>query len=106
MNEFLEEDILRRYISKSKVILFTYSLDSVLSSGALIYSLNFGKKIIGPNGGAFKDMHSIVDCYDSFDNIADIIDIDKKVDISIVKEYINNNTWCDLPEKLLSELFM
>jgi len=47
-----------------------------------------------------------VDCYDSFENIADIIDIDKKVDISIVKEYINNNTWCDLPEKLLSELFM
>lgn len=106
VNEFLEEDILRRYISKSKVILFTYSLDSVLSSGALIYSLNFGKKIIGPNGGAFKDMHPIVDCYDSFENIADIIDIDKKVDISIVKEYINNNTWCDLPEKLLSELFM
>src|SRR5690606_21324428 len=66
---FIEDSQLREYLLRSRVILFTYKLDSVLSSGALVYSLNFNKKIVGPRGGAFKDLHPIVECYDSFNDL-------------------------------------
>lgn len=40
-NRFFSDKELRNSISQSKVILFTCNTESVLSSGALIYSLNF-----------------------------------------------------------------
>ena len=99
--KFLSEDELRLYVSRSKIVLFTYNTESVLSSGALIYSLNFCKPIIGPNAGNFKDLPGIVYCYDSYEDIfkLEINCIDKK----LVTQFLNSNKWEEFPDKILKK---
>jgi len=55
-NEFINDDDLAHMIAESKTVLFTYSKDSILSSGVLMDSLGFGANIIGPHVGAFADL--------------------------------------------------
>ena len=100
-NEFIEDSQLREYLLRSRVILFTYKLDSVLSSGALVYSLNFNKKIVGPRGGAFKDLHPIVECYDSFNDLL-AINFDGVPCTAHIKKYLEENSWDALPLKVLT----
>ena len=97
INDFISDEQLRDYIGASACILFTYQESSILSSGALVYSLNFSKPIIGPNVGSFSDMKGIVKCYDTF---ADIPNICIKPNIQSVKSYIQNNTWKQFPQKV------
>lgn len=104
INEFLSESKLQNYLLTSKAILFTYNLDSVLSSGALIYSLNYLRLIIGPNGGAFKDLNSIVSVYDSFEDL-ELIDYERKPPVSDIEFYIKSNTWAQLPEKIMNVVY-
>lgn len=94
-NKFLSDDQIRGLISSAAVILFTYAERSILSSGALIYSLNFAKPIIGPRAGSFADLKDIVACYDSFDDIPYLTLPDG---IGAVR-YIRENGWSDFPEK-------
>lgn len=97
INEFISDEQLKEYIGASASILFTYQESSILSSGALVYSLNFCKPIIGPNVGSFSDMKGIVKCYDSF---ADIQNICIEPNLQSVKSYIQNNTWKQFPQKV------
>ncbi len=55
-NRFVSDDELDEYLSRSKITLFIYASDSVLSSGALSDSVGYGNVIIGPSKGAFKDL--------------------------------------------------
>jgi len=96
INGFISDEQLREYIGASACILFTYQESSILSSGALVYSLNFCKPIIGPNVGSFSDMKGLVKCYNSF---ADIPNISIEPNIQLVKSYIQNNTWKQFPQK-------
>lgn len=100
-NSFLTEEELSERIRSANNILFTYSERSVLSSGALIYSLNFGKPIIGPRVGSFADLTDIVKCYDTFDDIKPISHYDNG---EAIMKYIRENTWKDFAGKVLSEL--
>jgi hypothetical protein len=100
VNKFLTENELNNYISQSKHILFTYNPDSLLSSGALIYSLNFSKSIIGPSAGNFADLKGIVACYHSFEEIPYIKTDECQIN-KLTKEYIKNNTWEKFPKKIL-----
>ena len=93
INDFISDEKLREYIGASASILFTYQE----SSGALVYSLNFCKPIIGPNVGSFSDMKDIVKCYDSF---ADIPNINLELNTQFIKSYIQNNTWKQFPQKV------
>lgn len=99
LNKFLTEAELQTYISQSKCILFTYNADSVLSSGALIYSLNFCKPIIGPNVGNFKDLSDIVACYEKFEDIASLPLKNNKV---AIQQYLTENTWEKFPSKVFN----
>ena len=90
---------MKQELRSTKSILFTYKLDSVLSSGSLVYSLNFNKKIFGPKGGAFEDLQPIVECYESFGDLESINFNDKVNDIYIC-EYLTQNTWNNLPAKI------
>lgn len=94
VNRFLPDDELRIYISQARIILFTYNPESVLSSGALIYSLNFCKPIIGPRVGNFADMTGIVSCYDTFN---DIPALELNFSTESVMSYFHDNTWEALP---------
>jgi hypothetical protein len=100
-NYFLKESDLIKLILKSRCILFTYQSPSVLSSGALIYSLNFDNIIIGPKIGNFYDLYfkGIIDCYKSFKDI-EHINIYNKNNIHYKKDYIRKNTWSSLPSKI------
>lgn len=94
INEFLKDNELAEYIAESKSILYTYNQSSVLSSGALIYSLSSHKKIIGPNFGNFKELadNKIIATYSHFGEIFDIYDAFNP-DITQIKHYEHTYTW-------------
>ena len=75
-NKFIEKENLEALIRKSKVVLFTYSSDSVLSSGALIDSLSMRAVIIGPNKGNFRDLNQqgLIHVYNDFHELISILD--------------------------------
>ncbi len=101
LNRFIENAELDQLILKSKIILFSYHTKSVLSSGALMDSLFYGKVIIGPDAGAFKDLaeEKIVLTYGDYPELMQIIDqvIGSEIDMqSLVRrtgEFLENNTW-------------
>ena len=98
-NAFLSDAQLAERIAASRCVLFTYDGGTVLSSGALIYSLNFLKPIIGPAVGSFADLSDIVSCYENFDEIPSL----PLRDISAAAlRYIESNSWEDFPVKVLS----
>lgn len=101
-NRFIPDEELTTLIGMSRIILFTYHSSSILSSGALIYSLNFCKPIIGPKTGSFAELNGIVKCYTSFSNIPYILCDDYNNKYTI--DYIRKNTWSSFPQKVLSIL--
>lgn len=96
-NRFFSDQQLRDLISSARAILFTYEGKTVLSSGALIYSLNFAKPIIGPRVGSFADLKDIVACYDNFDDIPSLTMPSGQAAMKYVKE----NNWSNFPEKFI-----
>ena len=84
-------------INKSRFVLFTYSNNSVLSSGALMDTVGFCANIIGPNTGAFSDLNAngIIQTYNSF---SDIIKMHKEFDKQSIDtdkrlNFIKENNW-------------
>lgn len=98
INRFLTDDELRLFVGQAHTILFTYNPESVLSSGALVYSFNFCKPIIGPRVGSFVDMVGIVGCYDEF---SDIPSLKSFFVTEHVKNYLHFNTWNLFPTRVL-----
>jgi glycosyltransferase involved in cell wall biosynthesis len=101
LNHFFEEDKLHKYIAKSKIILFTYQREYVLSSGVLSDSIGFHKPIIGPDIGAFSDLakEGLIYTYQTLDELPDIIDTclakqGKKYHRQI-NDFIRNNSWAN-----------
>ncbi|MCF8369833.1 MAG: glycosyltransferase [Bacteroidales bacterium] len=98
-NEFISNEQLVKYINDSKVILFTYSKTSILSSGALMDSLGYGAKVIGPNVGGFADLAKvgIVTTFQSFDEIEGLLK--KKIEkgqektSDALEKFLKENTW-------------
>jgi beta-1,4-mannosyltransferase len=93
-NEFLSEQVLGQYIAESKAILFTYNESSVLSSGALVYSLGSRKVIIGPAVGSFKELskEGLIATYTTFSQIFDLYKTFQP-DVDKIEDYLTNNTW-------------
>lgn len=109
-NRFVSDDELRELIALSKAVLFTYSSNSVLSSGALIDSLSHRASVIGPNVGAFSDMGDlgIIKTYDSFDQLPEILEQIAKsagvADHSRLDEFLESHTWDHFAKALLSSM--
>lgn len=55
-NEVVPDDALMAAQNGARVILFPYSAQSILSSGALMTSLNSAAAIVGPDVGSFRDL--------------------------------------------------
>jgi glycosyltransferase involved in cell wall biosynthesis len=109
---FPNEDYLGSLISQSKVVLFTYAKSSILSSGALMDSIGFGAKIIGPNVGAFSDIkkEGIVETYDTFDDLIETLNIGLDISCSALKDdkriefFLRDNSWGAFAEKLCNSI--
>ena len=99
-NKFIEDDMLRNLIKQSKIVLFTYSKSSILSSGVLMDSIGYGANIVGPDVGAFSDLakDGILSTFSGFDQLIPIIDTQLNKD-NFKKSnekfniFLSDNTW-------------
>jgi len=104
-NKYIDDLTLNSLIAKSKITLFTYNEKSVLSSGALVYSLSQGAMIIGPNIGAFQDLYSeeLIDVFENYDDLIKKIDSHLKVGNNYsdkIIKFVDLNTWDNYGEKI------
>jgi len=113
LDKQLSLDELHQYLANSKIILFIYSTNSILSSGALMDSLGYGNTIVGPLKGAFKDLHELgmIHGFNDTKEIASIcknileqkILVDDETKIK-VKKFIEDNSWENFGKKLINNL--
>lgn len=99
-NKFIEDELLQKLISKSKIVLFTYSQSSILSSGVLMDSLGYGANIVGPDVGAFTDLanEDIINVYTDFPDMFKTIDEQLNDDGKIISKekidsFLIDNSW-------------
>jgi beta-1,4-mannosyltransferase len=110
INRVIEDEELVELFSRSKYILFCYKKNSVLSSAALSKTLSYGKTIIGPNVGAFKELgeKGLLYTYETFDDLAYKLQASllnkSQVDKCRISEYIRATAWCNFKEFLVSEI--
>jgi beta-1,4-mannosyltransferase len=99
INRTQSDDELEELFRQSRYIVFCYRSPSVLSSAALCKSLSYGKTIIGPNIGSFKELgrKGLIYTYGTFDELADILSelkhAARQVDRQLIKDYIQNTSW-------------
>ena len=101
-NSFIADDELAKYISQSKIVLFIYNNNSVLSSGVLTDSISYHANVIGPCTGAFLDMkeYGIADTFRDYNDLIKVIDAQLEMDESVIKQrgnkinsFIKSHTW-------------
>jgi beta-1,4-mannosyltransferase len=97
-NKFIDDDELNVLIDISKITLFTYQEKSVLSSGALIYSLSEGALVIGPNTGSFKDLYQegLIDVFENYGELIEKINFhlnNPNAYYNRLRDFIAGNTW-------------
>lgn len=99
-NKILSEEELVQLFAESRYVLFTYNATSVLSSAALCKTLSYGKTIIGPNAGAFKELGSkgLIYNYTSFDELEHLLNNMQTSETDLVhshklQEYISTHSW-------------
>lgn len=101
MNAFVEEKELEKLIFQSRVVLFCYHSDTVLSSGALMDSLLYNSAIVGPDVGSFNDLarEGIIHTFKSYDDLILILNelIEDPENLAKTKDkrmaFIENNSW-------------
>ncbi len=109
-NQFIENDELVAMIQQSKVTLFTYSGDSVLSSGALIDSISYGAVVFGPDTGAFGEMGraGVIRTYESLEDLFVLLEQMDQLDNSgipeRISEFIKAHTWSKFGEAFREKL--
>ena len=98
-NMFIEDKDLQQMIAESRLILFTYSKDSILSSGVLMDSLGFGANILGPSVGAFADLakEHIIETFlekdDLSKKIKKALQADESSRQAILNTFLIEHTW-------------
>ncbi len=110
-NKFIEDNDLPQLIAQSNIVLFTYSQDSILSSGVLMDSLGYGANIIGPHVGAFADLaeDGIITTFEDFP------DMIKKIDEQLknpnqnhrkekLEKFLRENSWESFAANLMKLL--
>ncbi len=109
MDEFVETGKLIKLIQSSKITLFTYHSESILSSGALMDSLTYGATIVGPGVGAFKDLNELelIETYTDFNSLLTVVDplLNSPEENHTRKlrmdEFMKKNSWSQFSNSLL-----
>lgn len=110
VNRVQEEQELEELFCRSRFVLFCYSSSSVLSSAALCKTLSFGKTIIGPHIGAFRELgkRNLIYTYRSFDDLANLMQslktANSQIDQQQIRDYISRTTWDDFGKFLVQHL--
>jgi beta-1,4-mannosyltransferase len=110
INKVIEENELMDLFAKSRYIVFCYRSASVLSSAALCKTLSYGKTIVGPNIGSFKELgkKGLIYTYDTLDELADLLEELKTnqryIDQHHIKNYIQNTSWSGFRDFLVKNL--
>jgi glycosyltransferase involved in cell wall biosynthesis len=109
-NRFIDEEDLQKMMSLSRIVLFSYNSDSILSSGALAESVSYGATVVGPHKAAFKDLANLkyVFSYQNFNQLIDLINniISGKKTIPEKRfvQYLSEFHWSEFAKKLHLEL--
>jgi len=103
-------DELSALINQSKMVLFTYESKFVLSSVALMDTISFGGKVIGPRTGAFEDLEkeSIVQTFSTYDELIRLIDarIKNPTDPgNNFTDFVNKYSWANFAAFFNENLF-
>ena len=102
----LEENELVTLLTESKYVLFAYNSPSILSSGALSHTLSYGKAIIGPDVGSFKEHgeDERIYNYQNYNDVSYLLNGDKNglppINSIKLKEYIAKTGWEDFTDFL------
>lgn len=104
-NKFINDDTLNKLIAQTSIVLFTYNEKSVLSSGALVYSLSQGALVIGPKAGAFHDLKNegIIDVFENYDQLIEKVDFYLKSPNSFsarTEQFAKDNSWENFGNKI------
>jgi len=97
-NDFISTQKLEELFTRSRMVLFTYTGYSTLSSGALMDTLVYNSYVIGPNVGAFRDLHEegLIDTFIDFNNLIEKLEdglFNKNLDSQKLTNFIEENTW-------------
>jgi beta-1,4-mannosyltransferase len=94
-NEIIKDNELPHLIDSAKFTLFTYISNSVLSSGALNFTLPMDTKIIGPNLGDFKQFGEMgfIQTFETFNDIPKIMTTDFANSSDKLLTFIKSNDW-------------
>lgn len=109
MAGFIEETKLNKLVRASRITLFTYHSDSILSSGVLMDSLSYGARIVGPSVGAFNDLKELglIDTYTDFSSLISVVDqVLSSSDENLSRqgkldEFLSANSWEEYSHTLL-----
>ncbi|MFW5886945.1 MAG: hypothetical protein ACOCUL_04235 [Bacteroidota bacterium] len=108
-DRFVEIEELKKLISQSKIVLFTYTDKSVLSSGALMDSVGYGATVVGPHVAAFKDLQEdkVIYTYKDFDQLIPLLNrlLKSKKRFSNKKQvdkFLKENDWQHYSQKVKS----
>ncbi|HEX6913888.1 MAG TPA: hypothetical protein VF145_01520 [Chitinophagaceae bacterium] len=110
VNKVHSEQELAALFSESRYILFCYQSDSVLASAALCHSLSYGKTVIGPDRGAFRDLQGkgLAFTYRSFHELPELLADMKAANIYVnqdkLDDYIRRTGWQQFGNFLRDEL--
>lgn len=91
------------YCKQARYVLFPYIGESISSSGALIDTIVFGGTPVGPDKGAFQDLAEQGVCftYDSFGQLLELLQTNRKLDPKRVEEFIHDNSWDSFVKKII-----
>jgi beta-1,4-mannosyltransferase len=110
INKFVTSDELALMIRQSRITLFTYSGNSVLSSGALIDSVSHGATVLGPAVGAFAELgrEGIIRTYESLDELLVLLEQLDQFDNSDlplkITEFIRSHSWPEFAKALANKM--
>lgn len=108
-DEIVPKSELYEFIASSKRILFTYLSNSVLSSGALIDSIESNSLVLGPDIAAFKDLRQLglLNTYTSYSNLISYLDLDPcdyYLGKSFLQQTVNKYSWDSFADFLISKI--
>jgi hypothetical protein len=106
VDEYIPEPDLLDFMSKSRSVLFTYSDESVLSSGALMDSLSYGMRIIAPYTGAFRDAKDdgLILTYKDNESLISLLEAVRNdgpgAERETIADFIEKNDWVSFSGKI------